>query len=155
MGIGARLKETRLALGFTQERMAAHINEHSGKGSRASVSNWETGRAVEAEVVRVYGELAEQLGLAEAGSGAQWVLDGETAARDPSVDQVIQDMSGIELFLRSQPDLSTRARHQIREFYRSVVQEEQRDRGRRPGRVENVGGSGRCPAQQSWMWPRS
>lgn len=128
MGIGERLKETRLALEFTQERMAAHINEHSGKGSRASVSNWETGRAVEAEVVRVYGELAEELGLAAAGSGAQWVVSGETAPRDTNVDQVIEDMAAIELFLRSQFELSSRAKHQIRDFYRSIVEEEQRDR---------------------------
>ena len=129
MKIGSRLKEIRLALDFTQERMANHIHEHSGgKGSRASVSNWETGRAVEAEVVRVYGNLAEQLGLAPSTSGAQWVLNGESIPRDTDVDKEIQDMSAIELFLRSQPDLSNRARHQIRDFYRNVLQEEERDR---------------------------
>ncbi len=37
-------------------------------------------------------------------------------------------MAAIELFLRSQPDLSNRARHQIRDFYRTVLQEEERDR---------------------------
>ena len=124
MTIGARLKEIRLALDFTQERMATHIHDHSGKGSRASVSNWETGRAVEAGVVRVYGDLAEQLGLAPTASGAQWVLTGESIPRD----QDIQDMAAIELFLRSQPDLSNRAQHQIRDFYRNVLQEEERDR---------------------------
>jgi transcriptional regulator with XRE-family HTH domain len=128
MTIGARLKEIRLALDFTQERMATHIHDHSGKGSRASVSNWETGRAVEAGVVRVYGDLAEQLGLAPTASGAQWVLTGESIPRDTNVDQDIQDMAAIELFLRSQPDLSNRAQHQIRDFYRNVLQEEERDR---------------------------
>lgn len=128
MNIGARLKEIRLALDFTQERMATHIHQHSGKGSRASVSNWETGRAVEAEVVRVYGALAEELGIAPASSGAQWVLNGESPPRDTNVDRELQDMSAIELFLRSQPTLSNRARHQIRDFYRSLVQEDERDR---------------------------
>ena len=128
MNIGARLKEIRLALEFTQERMATHIHAHSGKGSRASVSNWETGRAVEAEVVRAYAELAEQLGLAPNAGGAQWVLNGETAPRDINVDKEIRDMAAIELFLRSQPNLSTRAGLQIRDFYRSVLQEDERDR---------------------------
>lgn len=142
MAIGDRLKQIRLALGYTQERMAEFINSHSGKGSRASVSNWETGRSVEAEVVRAYGELAESLGLVAKGAGAQWVIDGEEARRPaPSDEKALAEMASIELFLRSQRELSQRSKHQIRDFYRRVLEGEKRARiarelKNRPGGAE-------------------
>ena len=39
--IGERLRLIREALGQTQERMAERVHAACGKGSRASVSNWE------------------------------------------------------------------------------------------------------------------
>ena len=112
--------------------MAGHIHSRSGKGSRASVSNWETDRTVEAEVVRVYGDLGEELGLAPKGSGAQWVIKGVVPADAGEEDEdSLVEMASIELFLRSQRDLSDRAKHQVREFYRRMLEEERRERIRR------------------------
>ena len=126
--MGERLKQIRRALGYTQEQMAALINDRSGKGSRASVSNWETDRTVEADVVRAYGELAEELGLAPKGSGVQWVVIGVVEDKGSGSDEeLVADLSSIELFLRSQRGLSQRAKHQIREFYRRVVEDERRE----------------------------